>query len=233
MNHWEGRARVGRVGVDYVVKIGGSLLRKAAWIRCLLAKLETVKSNVVYTVGSGYLGEAFKRYLVSNGIQQGFSSSVKCWSGIQAVNVRMICDMNPQFVACSSFGEIFRALSSGVCSVIDPNGFYENLRRSTIQTADVRSAVICNYLRCKRLLILTDVNGIYTEDPKKNPNASKIRLIKAKDLVNMGATSVDNGLAERLIEFGITAFVMGIDSVLNAAVDWEELVLKDATMIVP
>ena len=58
------------------------------------------------------------------------------------------------------------------------------------------------------------MDGIYEDDPKKNNGAKKIRQIKAQNLKDMGRTSVDQGLAEMLIEYGINAYVVGIDGLV-------------------
>ncbi|AZN42056.1 glutamate 5-kinase [Paenibacillus albus] len=39
---------------------------------------------------------------------------------------------------------------------------------------DTLSALVGNLVKAKRLIILTDMDGLYTEDPRKNPNAEKI-----------------------------------------------------------
>lgn len=39
---------------------------------------------------------------------------------------------------------------------------------------DTLSALVGNLVKAKRLIILTDMDGLYTEDPRKNPNAVKI-----------------------------------------------------------
>ena len=106
------------------------------------------------------------------------------------------------------------------------------LLRAYYQATDVKSAIICKHLKCRKLLILTDVNGIYTEDPKKSYTASKLQKINAKNLISMGRTSVDLGLAEKVIEFGIMVFVLGIDSILNSTVTMEELIFSEITMII-
>lgn len=117
-----------------------------------------------------------------------------------------------------NFEETIDSLLSKTCPIIDNKGFYECFKDSYYQAINVKSAIICKYLNCKKLLILTDVNGIYTEDPKKNLTASKVQKINEKDLISMGRKSVDLGLAEKVMEFGIMVFVLGIDSVLNSTV---------------
>jgi aspartokinase-like uncharacterized kinase len=168
-------------------------------LQLLLIKLKNSRLNAVYTVGSGYFGDVFKKYLVSNKITQNFSSSIKCWSNIQSINARTICDINLSFVMCINFEEIIDSLLSKTCPIIDNNRFYECFKDSYYQAIGVKSAIICKYLKCRKLLILRDVNGIYTHDPKKSLTASKIQKINAKDLISKGRKSVDLGLAEKVM----------------------------------
>ncbi len=42
---------------------------------------------------------------------------------------------------------------------------------------DTLSALVANMVKAKRLIILTDMDGLYTEDPRKNPQAVRIERI--------------------------------------------------------
>ncbi|RAP78143.1 glutamate 5-kinase [Paenibacillus montanisoli] len=43
---------------------------------------------------------------------------------------------------------------------------------------DTLSALVANLVKAKRLVILTDMDGLYTEDPRKNPNAVRIDRVE-------------------------------------------------------
>ena len=94
------------MNIDYIIKIGWSLFSDAKKLQLLLIKLENSRLNAAYTVGAGYLGDVFKKYLVYNKIAQNFSSSIKCLSNIQSINASTICDTNLSFVTCINFKKL-------------------------------------------------------------------------------------------------------------------------------
>ena len=53
------------------------------------------------------------------------------------------------------------------------------------QTTDAVAAMLAQMTRSDLLVIVSDVDGVYTEDPKKNPEAKKLDKISAENLVKM------------------------------------------------
>lgn len=52
----------------------------------------------------------------------------------------------------------------------------------SICSGDQIISYLSNKLPTKRILFLTDVDGVYTEDPKLSPNAELFRLLKKRDI---------------------------------------------------
>jgi UMP kinase len=200
--------------VEYVMKMGGSILYETEKTCKLLEILANSRQkNIVYTIGSGYLGEVYKSW--SNDSSMPFDISAKCWSNIQSINANIISSLNDKFVVCEDVEEIEQTLKDGKRPIIDARAFHNEFKDSKYQTTDVRSAILCKKLECKNLVIITDVNGIYTEDPKKVNTSKKIERINANELLKLGRTSVDRGLAEKLIEYGIDGYVVGLDTLIQ------------------
>ena len=90
-------------------------------------------------------------------------------------------------------------------------------------TSDSIAAYISNILEAK-LLIATNVDGIYTRKPTL-PKSNFIHEIDAKELLNFDETSVDLILAELLIKFGSNCFVVNgnyperVISIINNSTD--------------
>jgi len=42
---------------------------------------------------------------------------------------------------------------------------------------DTLSALVANLVRAKQLIIITDIDGLYTEDPRRNPNAERLNRV--------------------------------------------------------
>lgn len=75
-------------------------------------------------------------------------------------------------------------------------------------TTDATSALLAEFVNADVFLNATSVEGIYSEDPKKNPNAKKFDKISTKDLLELvarssmeaGANVVMDLLAVKIIE---------------------------------
>ncbi|MFD0713637.1 glutamate 5-kinase [Paenibacillus sp. GCM10027626] len=84
---------------------------------------------------------------------------------------------------------------------------------------DMLSALVSNLLQAKRLIILTDTDGLYTDDPRKNPLATHIARVEqiSEDIMKIAGgagSSVGTGGMRSKIEAariamrgGVTAFI--------------------------
>nr|WP_321496810.1 UMP kinase [uncultured Methanolobus sp.] len=76
------------------------------------------------------------------------------------------------------------------------------------QTTDAVAAILTEYLGAKLLVIATAVDGVYSADPRKDPNATKYETMTAKELVSTvmvtemkaGSKSPVDPLAAKIIE---------------------------------
>ncbi len=62
------------------------------------------------------------------------------------------------------------------------------------QTTDAVAAVLAQMSRSDLLVIFSDVDGVYTADPKRDPTAKKLEKIKAEDLVKLVDVAVVPGM---------------------------------------
>ena len=219
--------------VDYLMKLGGSVLYDLNKTRILMERIEkSSNKNVVYTVGSGCLGDFYKRWVrEGSGVIVPYENSIKIWSDLQSANANIIASLNSNFIVCDNVEEVDLVLKEGKRPILDARGFHEEFRELKYQTTDVRAAFLCNKLGCKKLIIVTDVDGIYSGDPKKDSNSKKLKVIQAKELIKMGRTSVDRGLAEMLIKYGITGYVVGINSLVKSKDLSQKETLEEGTLI--
>ena len=59
------------------------------------------------------------------------------------------------------------------------------------------------------MFLITDVDGIYTDDPKKHPEAKLIAQITARELLRLNIrTSVDKALPKLLLDSPVDCFVV-------------------------
>lgn len=202
--------------VDYVIKVGGSILYDVTSADLLLDMMyKNKEANYVLTVGSGYLGEMYKDFVYSrNNLDIPFDDSVRDYANIQSINATVLASINNNFVVCESKEAIELALEQGKIPIADARGFLNVYRHERNQKSDVRSANICKELGCENLIVVTNVAGIFDTDPNKTVGATQLPMVSAEDLAKMGRTSVDEGLAEKIIEYDLNCCVVGIENLI-------------------
>lgn len=100
-------------------------------------------------------------------------------------------------------------------------------------TTDAVAAMLAEVVGAARLIIATDVNGVYSEDPKENPEAVRFERLNARDLVlitfnpdaSAGSSGVIDPLASRIIaRSGITTCILNgrdLDGLVNSVMGGE------------
>jgi uridylate kinase len=76
------------------------------------------------------------------------------------------------------------------------------------QTTDAVSAILAEYVHADKLFIATSVDGVYTSDPKTDPQARKLSTLTPRELVSIamttgikaGSNSPVDPLAAKIIE---------------------------------
>ncbi|MDV3104005.1 UMP kinase [Thermococcus waiotapuensis] len=85
-------------------------------------------------------------------------------------------------------------------------------------TTDGVAALLAEYLRADLLVVVTNVDGVYDSDPKRNPKAKKLDRITPEELVDIamegeskaGGSGVVDALASKVIQRGrIRTYVVG------------------------
>nr|2JI5_A Chain A, URIDYLATE KINASE [Pyrococcus furiosus]2JI5_B Chain B, URIDYLATE KINASE [Pyrococcus furiosus] len=85
-------------------------------------------------------------------------------------------------------------------------------------TTDAVAALLAEFLKADLLVVITNVDGVYTADPKKDPTAKKIKKMKPEELLEIvgkgiekaGSSSVIDPLAAKIIaRTGIKTIVIG------------------------
>lgn len=89
--------------VDYVIKLGGSLLNDIAAAGPFIAKLAGTRARCVFTVGSGPLGDSFTALGLERQTALPFDLSVECWSALQSINARLLCAMSNRLVLAPDY----------------------------------------------------------------------------------------------------------------------------------
>lgn len=123
-------------------------------------------------------------------------------------------------------------LHMGVIPVVNENDSVSTYEIEQVQSFgdnDRLSAIVASIIGADLLILLSDIDGLYTDDPNSNPDASFIGLVEKIDsrLMNMGkGTSGSNvgtgGMAAKLIAAQI-ANNSGADMVITNGNDIENI----------
>ncbi len=87
-------------------------------------------------------------------------------------------------------------LSMGIIPIINENDTVatDELDGNNFGDNDMLSAIVARIVAADRLIILTDIDGLYTSNPRSNPNAEKISVVRKinGEIMEMAAGSGSN-----------------------------------------
>jgi glutamate 5-kinase len=97
-------------------------------------------------------------------------------------------------------------LNMGIIPIINENDTVsiDELEGNNFGDNDMLSAIVSRIVKADRLIILTDIDGLYEDNPRDNPNAKKIDVVEYidKNIMDMAAGSGSNrgtgGMATKL-----------------------------------
>ena len=124
----------------------------------------------------------------------------------------LLSDLLSHSSVLNQLEDVQRILDLGKLPVFLPSNFLfskDPLENSWDVTSDSIAVYIAGQLHASRVVLVTDVNGVYTCDPKKFSDAKLIRKLSANDLLKMNKrTSVDKFLPKLLLQLQIECFVV-------------------------
>ena len=98
-----------------------------------------------------------------------------------------IVDNLNRFNAQNTFAELFKL---GVIPIVNENDTVATYEIE-IGDNDTLSAIVASLVKADLLILLSDIDGLYTDDPRKNPDAQYIELVEklTDELMERGKTS--------------------------------------------
>jgi len=85
----------------------------------------------------------------------------------------------------------------------------DQLENSWNVTSDSIAAYVASRLHAAKVLLVTDVDGIFTKDPRKHADAVLIERLSAEELLKLNKrTSVDSFLPKLLLEASVDCYVV-------------------------
>jgi aspartokinase-like uncharacterized kinase len=194
-----------------VVKVGGSLARDPKKLGLLCKKLGALSRlhRLVVVAGGGEFADTVRAF------DQRFGLSAKTAHQMAVLGMdqygMLLADLIPGAVLVRSLGEVWVGLSGGLVPVFLPSQFMlgeDPLENSWAVTSDSIALYFGGVLGARRLLLVTDVDGIYTGDPKVCFDAVWLKEVSVGELLAMGRTSVDVMLPKLLLRWSLDCFVV-------------------------
>jgi molybdenum storage protein len=189
-----------------VMKIGGQSIcdRGAAALPAILKEIVTNRPEHKMLITTG--GGTRSRHIYNIGLEMGMPTGViaKFGSMISEQNALMIATLLSPWggvkIAHSDIVKLPTYFSEGIIPVMHGMPPYDYFAikpavgRIPIHRTDVGLTILADLIGSKTILFIKDENGLYTEDPKKNPDAEFIPKISAKELL---AKDQDDLVVER------------------------------------
>jgi aspartokinase-like uncharacterized kinase len=198
--------------MDTVIKVGGSLAEDPERLRALCAKLgEFAKKYAIVVVpGGGRFADVVrdfdKRFTLSGEIVHRMAVLGMDQFGL------LLSQIIPNSCATYLLSAARQLSEIGVVPVFLPSRlmFREDpLENSWDVTSDSISAYVASRLHAAKVVLVTDVDGVFTEDPKRHADAVLIGRLSAEELLKLKQrTSVDRYLPKLLLESPIDCYVV-------------------------
>jgi len=127
----------------------------------------------------------------------------------------------------NAFSTIMELLDRGIIPIINENDTV-SIKELTFGDNDMLSALVSGFIHADQLIILTDINGLYTDNPLKNPHAKKYHFLEEiTDDILAKATSegskVGTGGMKSKLEAAKTALSLGVSVFIGTGEGKESL----------
>lgn len=197
--------------MEAVIKMGGSLAGYPVDLRKTCQILATIvqKHRVLVVPGGGKFADVVRRfdqiYNISNTISHKMAILAMDQFGL------LLSHITPNSYTSYSLRGERKGMTKMLPILLPSKIIFRNnpLEHSWNVTSDTISAYIADLLRIRTLILATDVDGIFTEDPKRSNNAKLIREMSAKKMLAWKtATSTDKTLPKILLKTKIDCYVV-------------------------
>ena len=198
--------------MDAVIKIGGSLAEDPAALRALCNRLGEIakKYRIVVVPGGAKFADVVRefdrRYAVSPGISHRMAILGMDQFGL------LLSQIIPNSCATYLLNDAKQLSEIRVVPIFLPSRlmFQEDpLESSWDVTSDSIAAYVASRLHADKVILATDEDGIFTNDPKKHSDAKLISELSASELLKaVQRTSVDRFLPKLLLNTQINCYVV-------------------------
>ena len=195
-----------------LLKVGGSLALQTEKLRELCAQLSGHSKNqrLIVVPGGGEFADAVRS------VNQRFNLSDKIAHQMAILGMDqyglLLVNLMPNSLPVNDIKQIQVALDSRKLPVFLPSSFMENedpLENSWNVTSDAIAVYLASRLFIKKVLLVTDVDGIYINNPKEHSDEKLIKKISSKQLSELNErTSVDTFAPGLISKFHVDCYVV-------------------------
>lgn len=128
----------------------------------------------------------------------------------------------------NAYGVLRELLQRDVVPIINENDS-TSIEELTFGDNDMLSALVSGLVHADFLVILTDINGLYDQDPRKNPNAKKYHYLpiindELLDQAKTTGSKLGTGGMRSKIEAAKTAVDLGVKAFIGTGMGEEKLI---------
>lgn len=197
--------------MEAVLKVGGSLAEDPNSLTNLCQELTLLAKNhsIFIVPGGGKFADAIRKfeetYSLSNMVAHKMAILAMDQYGL------FLSDITPDSNVSYLLEEMSNIMN-GKLPIFLPSQLMlreDSLEKSWDVTSDTIAAYIAGKVNAQKLVLVTDVDGIFFEDPKKNSDTKLVEELSAKELQGWNKrTSVDKILPKMLLRTKIDCYVV-------------------------
>jgi len=198
--------------LDAVIKVGGSLAEAPELLSALCIRLSELAKSYDFVVVPG--GGRFADVVRDSDVRFNLSSGVSHRMAILGMDQfgLLLAQITPNSCATYLLSDAKQLSETEAVPIFLPSRlmFKEDpLKNSWDVTSDSIAAYVASRLQAAKVLLVTDVDGIFTKDPKKNEDATLIGRLSPAELLELNVrTSVDCFLPKLLLEAPVDCYVV-------------------------
>lgn len=198
--------------MDAVIKVGGSLAETPEVLRALCVELCQIAKEYAFVVVPG--GASFadavrefdKKYTLPPVVSHRMAILAMDQYGL------VLSHLIPESCCLNGFKEVKSIREAKKVPVFLPSKlmFHDDpLEASWDVTSDSIASYIARRLQAEQVILVTDVNGVFTKDPKKFADAKLMSKVSVRELLSYSErTSVDKFLPKYLSKNPINCYVV-------------------------
>jgi len=197
--------------MEAVLKVGGSLAEYPSILKRLCKELASFAEDheILIVPGGGGFADAVRDFDETHGLSNTAAHKMAILTMDQFG--LFLSDIIPNSYVSYSLRKS-KSSPKGTLPIFLPSRFIfrkDPLEHNWDVTSDSIAAYIAGVLPAEKLVLLTDVDGIFTDNPKKNSEAKLIAEVSAKQLLEWDKrTSVDRTLPKLLLMTRVDCYVV-------------------------